>query len=280
MKKKPPTQPTPEFDTLFEIKTVNVDTSVSIDSIVVADYVEVTPDFVESVRKSGIIHKPVVCLLEKDSDKFAVLSGRRRVLAARQLDWKTIDVVHRKGIVYADALSHIITLEAQNKVSPNPVAEFRAVRGLVELGYTLEQIRVNLGMSPERIKYLLGFGNVPEDVLDGVVAGKVKVSTLESVSRLSKPFLDRAVEKYREQGALTGPDVKAVKDVRRDDELQRVMQGVAGSALSFSAPDKKSASIEITKKALDYMAELTGLDREAAELELQQVISLCRIRSA
>lgn len=227
-------------------------------AIEVSDFVNPTDEFIESIRRFGILHPPLVCMKSKNDKKLIVLSGRRRVMAAKHLGLKTITVVCRNGVYYADAMAHILTLEAQQKTYPNPVAEFRAVRSLVGEGYTQDEICNTLGISRERINYLLGFGNIPEDVLDGVQAGKVRVTTLESMSRLSAPFLQKAVEKYREQGSLTGPDIKKVKAARRNNEHQRVMANMP--ALPSPIPSNPGKGLD--EKTMDLLRSIESLSLE------------------
>lgn len=271
-----------ELSRLFEENSpTDQDGVVGINEIVVSDHVMPTDEFVESVRRHGIIHKPVICLLKKGSLKYGVLSGRRRILAARQLGYQEINVTLKVGMYYSDALAHVLTLEAQRKTYPNPVAEARAVVSLVQGGYTKEEIRTTLGMSNERIEYLLKFSDAPEDLLDAVQDGRVRTTTLEAYSKLSEPFKQKAVEKFRENGGkLTGPEVREVKAARRSEAIQRVMEQVQSASALTVPGNQKNISIEITKKALDHFMEVMNVtDREAAEMELQHILTLCRIRS-
>jgi len=164
---------TKQLPSLFpDVVPVDTALDVEVDLIYVNDYVvDPTPEFIESVRRFGII-QPV--LLVRDGGKaFKVLAGRRRVLSAKALGMVTIKAIVREGLSYADARASALTIEAQKQFNENPVAELRAIQSLIKDGYQKEEIMSALGLSSERIDKLLKLGSLPEDMLDAVQSRKL-----------------------------------------------------------------------------------------------------------
>lgn len=201
---------------------------VRVELIDVSDWVPPSPEFVESVRRFGIIQPPRLCRQTGSTDRYQVVDGRRRVLAAKQIGLEQIAVVV-SDMSYADAQRRVLTLEAQQKHNDNPVAEYEAIRTLIGEGYTKDDIQRTLGISGEKLSRLLSFSTIPEDVLQAVQDQKVSVSTAVSMSKLSRPFIEKAADKFRESGTLTGNDVVEIKQARRSDAMQSVIEEMEAS---------------------------------------------------
>jgi len=188
------------------------------------------PDFVESVRKFGILQPVLLCQRSAQKpDDYEVLAGRRRVLAAKIVGLQMIPAIVRMGVFYADARASAMTIEAQRHFNPNPVAEYRAVKKLIADGYTRDKISEALGLPSERIDHLLQLGSLPDNILDAVQERKMSVTTAHKMAKLSPTFRDKAVEQFNTNGKLSGSDLSQIKTVRKHESVQDVMKQVAAS---------------------------------------------------
>jgi len=202
---------------------------IPIGQIDVSDAVDPVPEFVESVRKFGIIQPVLLCKKSAKSEQYEVLAGRRRVLAARIVGLEIIPAIVRSGIYYADARASALTLEAQRHYNPNPIAEYRAIKKLVGEGYTLDQICSTLGLSLERIAKLMQLGTLPDNILDAVQERKVSVTTAHTMSKMAPTYQKKAVEIFNKSGSLTGSNLAEIKTAHKSESAQDVMKQVAAS---------------------------------------------------
>ena len=209
-----------------EVVPEYVTAEVPLADIEVSDFVDPTPEFVESIRRFGVLQPILLC---KRNDKYHVLAGRRRVLAARIVGLTVVKAVVIEGLVYGDVSSSVLTLEAQRHYNENPVAEYMAIKTLVHEGYSPEQIKESLGIPIHKIEKLLSLANLPQEVLNGVSEKKVAVSTAQTLAKMAPTYQKKAVAKFKKDGTLTGSDLVQIKRARKSETSQAVMVDIAAS---------------------------------------------------
>lgn len=218
---------------LFEEKIKYVDKTVPMYDILVIDSIEPTSAFVESVKELGIIHPPLLC---KKGNKYAVLSGRRRVLAAKQLGYKEIRVRVVEGISYSMAKASYLTIAAQKQHKPNPIAELMAIKNMIEKGYSYDEIQSALGLTKQEVEKVMLLGTLPDSIQKGIQAGSVSVSTAHSLSKLDKKYINELTKVFSDTGRLKMSDVNNVKKVNREKSIQDTMKQVLPN-MSFDETD-------------------------------------------
>jgi len=206
-----------------EVVPVDTALDVVVEMIDVNDYVDPTPDFIESVRRFGIIQPVLLC---RDKDRYKVLAGRRRVLSAKLIGMTTIKAIVREGISYSDAQASALTIEAQKKFNENPVAELRAIQSLIKDGYQKEAIMSALGLSGERIDKVMKLGSLPEELLDAVQERKVSITTAKTLAKMSAPYQKKAIKTFESNGKLTGSDLSEIKTAQKKSSVQDVMKAM------------------------------------------------------
>lgn len=208
----------------------------------VSDAVQPIPEFVESIKRFGILQPVLLCRKSEKSDQYEVLAGRRRVLAAKILGLEMIPAIVRQGVTYADARASAMTLEAQRHFNPNPVAEYQAVKKLVQDGYTLERIISTLGMTRERIEKLLQLDQVPAPILKAVQEHKVSVTTVERFAKMPEKQKAQAVRRFEKKGTITATDLDEIKTVQKASSVQEIMTSMSASSNSQEyLPDRIKA---------------------------------------
>jgi len=212
-----------------EVRPEFVEKEVLLINIEVSDFVEPLPEFVESVRRFGVLQPVLLCKKTKNAEKYHVLAGRRRVLAARLAGLVVVKSIVIEGIVYGDVASSVLTLEAQRHHNENPVAEYMAIRTLITEGYTVDMIKDALGIPAHKIEKLLSLASLPQEVLDGVSENKVAISTAQTLAKMSAPYQKKAVAQFKKSGSLTGSDLVTLKRARKSEVSQSVMSSVAQS---------------------------------------------------
>jgi ParB/RepB/Spo0J family partition protein len=222
-----------------EVVPEYVTAEVPLADIEVSDFVDPTPEFVESIRRFGVLQPVLLC---KRGDKYHVLAGRRRVLASRIVGLTVVKAVVIEGLVYGDVSSSVLTLEAQRHYNENPVAEYMAIRTLVTEGYSSDQIKEALGIPIHKIEKLLSLANLPQEVLDGVSEKKVAVSTAQTLAKMAPTYQKKAVAKFKKDGTLTGSDLVQIKRARKSETSQAVMVDI-------------SASVNVKKYPADLVAD-------------------------
>jgi ParB/RepB/Spo0J family partition protein len=197
---------------------------VAVDLIDVDDAIPPTDEFVQSVESVGIIHPPRLCKGNEEG-RYKIVDGRRRVLAARKLGLTEILVIY-SPLSYADAQRSVLTIEAQSKWADNPVAEYEAVKKLIDDGFRLEQIKQSLGLSAERINRVLSLGSLPPSILGAVKKSEVSMSTASSLAKLPERYREEAVKIFEEKGKLTGKDVQSVRQAKQVKSGQALMAAI------------------------------------------------------
>jgi ParB/RepB/Spo0J family partition protein len=253
---------TSELVSLFpEVIPTDIPNDVPVNQINVSDAVDPLPEFVESVRKFGILQPVLLCAKSaKHPDDYEVLAGRRRVLAAKIVGLEMIPAIVRTGIYYADARASAITIEAQRHFNSNPVAEYRAIKKLIADGYTREMISTSLGLPSERIDKLLQLGSLPDNLLDAVQNRKVSITTAQNVAKLAPVYQKQAVDKFDESGKLTGSDVDEIKTVRKKETVQNVQ------AASAKHEPTLREKIEMLKKPFALEDSAAGTENDERDL--------------
>lgn len=200
---------------------------ISLTDIAVSDYIEPSDEFIASVRRFGVIDQPLLCMKSRNSKKYAVLSGRRRILAARACGYTHLLCKVRKGFVYDSAKASMLTLEAQRQFNPNPIAEFKAVMTLIKGGYSKDEIKEALGITEEQFTKLTILSVLPEDVLEAVKTRKVALGTALSLAKMNEIPRKEAVQRFRANEALSGSDLKEIRQAKTGAVFQNVMGEIA-----------------------------------------------------
>ena len=246
---------------------------VPIEDIDVRDYINPPDEFVNSIRRFGIIEKPLICMSSKRSKKYSVLSGRRRVLAAKIAGYTSVKCVLRKGFVYDSATASALTIEANRQVNQNPIAEYKALMTMIKEGYGKDDIKSSLGISESHFKRLSALSALPDNIIEAVKVRKVALSTAINITKLSDFQQDDLISKFESKGFLTGEDIREVKQVRRDSVVQDVMAQLTENMPEYQAGP---SVIERVEKLISPDDDLPARTWNAA---IEEVLKILRSKS-
>ncbi len=153
-------------------------------------------DLAESIRQYGVLQPLVVCRLETVRDdggmvvEYELIAGERRLRAAKLAGVLQVPVVIRVGDSSMTKLELAI-IENLQREDLNAVERARAFHRLVdEFGFTHGQIGQKMGKSREYVSNTMRLLSLPQDILDGLSAGKIS----EGHTRPLLMLADRAAE--------------------------------------------------------------------------------------
>jgi ParB family chromosome partitioning protein len=207
----------------------------------------------ESMRRRGLIH-PVV-LLPKD-DGFEIVVGQRRLLAARELGWKTITALilsplkpHEGKIISALENLQRRELTFRDKVE---TAEYL----YDHFKGDHKRVAQELGISPSDAAELLLNRIVPPPVLEMVEKGDISKADAMKAVRAAMPNQTKIVELAKQLPKLTTEEKRRIGDI--------------ASAKPESLPVEWVEEAKKTPKAFEYtiilMAKYAdGLEKAAKD---------------
>jgi len=136
-----------------------------------------------SLKAKGMI-QPIV--VRKIDDRYQVVAGYRRLLAARDAGMKEIPC----RILDLDDIDTLFTslLENIDREDLNPLVEAAAFKAAVEeLGLTVEEISKRTGKRPDFIRRRLDLFKLPDELLTEVAAGNLGISLAAELLKLEDP---------------------------------------------------------------------------------------------
>lgn len=117
--------------------------------------------------------------------RWIVLVGERRLRACKLagLERVRVEFVERP-MAESDVLAEQI-VENVARADLRPVEEAKAYKRLMDLnGWHIEQLAETLGIEPTTVHHRLGLLRLPEDVMERVDAGEIKVTAAYEISKL------------------------------------------------------------------------------------------------
>jgi ParB family chromosome partitioning protein len=219
-----------------------------------------------SIRQIGLLQPPLV---QEENGKYNLISGQRRLLAVRQLGWKTIPVLVLKNPLDLDRAKLASIAENIQRLPVSPSDLSNACEFLMKkLGSDVEAAKA-LGISITTFRKYLGYKGVPEEIKSFVNDNKISVSDALRLAE-TVPSISKAVELAKTMAKLTKPS----KD--------RFFVAIANDPSAPVPVIKKKAETLRIKRTLkihlpDVYAQAIGKasifeDREPEEIGLSAII--------
>ncbi|NOX24517.1 MAG: ParB N-terminal domain-containing protein [Deltaproteobacteria bacterium] len=156
---------------------------------------ELPADFIESIKKCGILHPPI--LREQGNGAYIIMAGRRRLRAARDI----LSLNSCNCLIVHSETSTLACLELvleEGRLSPtwSPVMKAKYLAKIIAV-IGREEAVVNvlprLGITPQmyHLEKLLGLADLEEPLALAIHQGRVAEKTAYELSRL--PFRDRFI---------------------------------------------------------------------------------------
>lgn len=212
-------------------------------------------DFVANIRKRKIIGNPL--WMGKLGQSWQLLAGRARLLAARQLlqeGMKVFAYVPVRVFILENEDEAIALRLSENAArSKNAAADYLAIRKMLLKTNDYKIVAEKLGIPVKDVRWMdVNLGPVPVAILEGVLAGKVALTTAIKVGKIQNDKTKKAmVRLLNKNGELLGWQV---------DETRSAIRAEAMGTLGFMN------EVEDPKRASWTRAEiLTALNLAKAE---------------
>ena len=138
-------------------------------------------ELANSIREHGVF-QPII--IKKSAIKgYEIIAGERRVKAATMAGLTTIPSIVRDFT--DEQMMEIALLENLQRENLNAIEEAMAYRNLINsLALTQEALATKLGKSRVHVTNMLGLLNLPEEVKDMIVEGKISMSHARVLSKI------------------------------------------------------------------------------------------------
>ncbi len=138
-------------------------------------------ELANSIREHGVF-QPII--IKKSAIKgYEIIAGERRVKAATMAGLTTIPAIVRDFT--DEQMMEIALLENLQRENLNAIEEAMAYRNLINsLALTQEALATKLGKSRVHVTNMLGLLNLPEEVKDMIVEGKISMSHARVLSKI------------------------------------------------------------------------------------------------
>ena len=157
---------------------------------------KILEDLTNSIRERGMIQPIIVRKSNDDKEKFEIIAGERRWLAAQRAGLHQVPVV----ITEADDLKSLefAIVENVQRHDLNPLEEAQGYKRLIEeFSYDQEKVSRFIGKSRSYISNSLRILTLPEDVINFIqeqklTAGHAKILVgLENASFVAKKIIEK-----------------------------------------------------------------------------------------
>ncbi|MBI1289938.1 ParB/RepB/Spo0J family partition protein [bacterium] len=221
-----------------------------------------------SISAVGVLQPILVIPDKKDSTKFVLLAGERRMRAAQLANLKEIPAQITEAT--DEEMLEIAIVENVQREDLNPVEEAKAYRSLIDqFGWTQEQIAQRIGKNRTTIANALRLLKLGDEALKDLEAGRLTAGHARAIlslddsfyrQRLRQEIVDRGISvreaeklatKFQTSPARTG---KAADKSGKNSSKQQALDTVAledrllvhlGCRVRVVSRDQKSGVVEI-----------------------------------
>ncbi|WP_371587965.1 ParB/RepB/Spo0J family partition protein [Pseudoruegeria sp. SK021] len=230
-------------------------------------------ELAESIRTKGVLQPLIVRRKVTGQAQFQIVAGERRWRAAQIAQLHELPVVVRE-LSDVEVLE-IAIIENIQRADLNPVEEAAGFRQLMDrFGHTQEKLAEALGKSRSHIANLLRLLQLPEDVLQMLVDGRLSagharalITTEDPIGLarivIAKGLSVRETERLaRDEGAKKSAPTETVTNSRQEKDadtrvLEQDLAANLGMKVSISqSSGRESGTVTIAYGSFDQLDEL------------------------
>lgn len=240
----------------MELKMVSIDKiDISEGNVRRRKITEGIDELKKSIQRIGLQQPPMVF---QKKDRYELIIGQRRLVAMKELGWKTIPVLVRGSFNIMEA--KIASLSENIQRVSLPARDMSDVCNyLLEQFGTVDAVAEGLGVSPQTVEKYLGYRIVPEPLKKMVDKGKITAPDAIKIT-LHVPDEKKAVKIARKMSEMTRPEKERIVDILQESPEEPVSQIVK---IAEEAKLRKKFIIHLP----DKYAKAVG--KAALELDLE-----------
>ena len=219
-------------------------------------------ELTNSIRERGMIQPIVVRKSQDKHDKFELVAGERRWLAAQNAGLHEVPVV----VVEVDDLKSLefAIVENVQRDNLNPIEETLGYQRLIdEFGYDQEKVAKFIGKSRSHITNCLRLLTLPKEVIEFIQTNKLSqghakvLIGLENATFLAKKIIEKKLSVRQAENLVKIFKTKKIpKYISKDSNLRQLESSLMEKiGLNTSIKNKKnnSGSISFEYKNLDQL---------------------------
>ena len=174
-------------------------------------YEEALNKLADSIRQHGVI-EPI--LVRPISNKYEIVAGERRYKASIMAGLEKIPAIIRD---FSDQdMMEIALLENLQRENLNALEEALAYKKLLdELSLTQDALAKRLGKSRSHITNMLGLLNLPEEVKDKIIDGKISMGHARVLSKIEDA---EEIKNLAERIVKEGLSVREIENITQEDK--------------------------------------------------------------
>lgn len=171
-------------------------------------------ELANSIKEHGVF-QPIIA--KKSIKGYEIIAGERRVKASILAGKETIPAIIRD---FSDQdMMEIALLENLQRENLNALEEAMAYKKLLdELSLTQEALAKRLGKSRSHITNMLGLLNLPEEVKDMIMDGKISMSHARVLSKIEN---NDKVKELADKIIVDGLSVREIEELSHNDNLTK-----------------------------------------------------------
>lgn len=230
-------------------------------------------ELANSIKEKGIIQPLIVRPMPGESEHYEIVAGERRWRAAQRAQLHEIPVIVRE---FSDTeVLEVAIIENIQRADLNAIDEAAGYKQLMDrFSHTQDNLATALGKSRSHIANMLRLLNLPPEVQDYVVEGKLSAGharTLvghEDAALLARKIVSeglsvREAEKLAKGAKPTTSPVKKPKSLEKDPDTVQLEQELTATLKIKVTIDhdagKESGRISLSYKDLDQLDEILRL---------------------
>lgn len=182
-----------------------------------------TKQLIDSIKRFGLLQPILVrCTEGNKGPIYNVVDGRRRLAVARILKLDTIPVL----IAETDlAIADVATLATNATRTNNPVAEFKAIKRLVERGASEKDIAGATGMPRQTIKARQSLLRLTPSLMEAFEEGKMTATVASDAAKLPVVLQNELATLVLTEGKITERNIHDIRTAQAQRAMATMPEG-------------------------------------------------------
>jgi ParB family chromosome partitioning protein len=209
-------------------------------------------EIADSIRENGVI-QPLIITKDKESNKYFLIAGERRLRAAQLAGLKTVPIVIKESS--PQEMLELALIENIQRKDLNPLEEAYAFQQMIdEFGVSQDEIAKKVGLNRVTITNKIRLLAIPDEVKEDVLNGKLTEGHARALLGLKD-----------DTSLIAAADlvIKREMNVRETEALVRkINYGKGSSTKSWRKSDKVTEKYsEMLSRKLGYTANITKMTK-------------------